>query len=100
MVAWFQTHPDMETEEPQSVTVGGVQGQQFDTLTTDAQAQLFNLSGAYQLTLPEGEKNRVVVLKDVAGETVTIIFGGPAVDFEEFLPEVQKVLDTVEWEGA
>ena len=48
----------------------------------------------------EEEKDRVIVLEDVEGETVTILFGGPAVDFEEFLPKAQKLLDTVEWESA
>jgi hypothetical protein len=47
-----------------------------------------------------GTKYRFIVLEDIGGETVTIAFGGPAVDFEEFLPEAQDMLDTVEWKGA
>jgi hypothetical protein len=34
------------------------------------------------------------------GKTVTIGIGSPATDFDEFLLEAQKVLDTVEWTGS
>jgi hypothetical protein len=46
------------------------------------------------------EKYRFIVLDSVEGQTVTIFFGGPAVEFEESLPKAQEVLETVEWEGA
>jgi hypothetical protein len=34
---------------------------------------------------------------DVGGETVVIDVAAPADKFDQFLPKVQKVLDTVEW---
>ena len=43
---------------------------------------------------------RVIVLEDVEGETVTIGFFSPPSEFEEFMPEAQKVLDSVEWRGS
>ena len=42
---------------------------------------------------------RVIVLEDVQGETVTIGSNSGATEFDEFLPEAQKVLDSVEWRG-
>ena len=42
---------------------------------------------------------RVIVLEDLEGETVTIGFFSPASEFEEFVPEAQKVIDTVKWRG-
>jgi hypothetical protein len=36
----------------------------------------------------------------VKGETVTIGSASPVTEFEEFLPEAQKVLDTVKWGGS
>jgi hypothetical protein len=39
-------------------------------------------------------------VEDVKGETVAIVVEARAVDFEEVLPKAQKVLKTVEWEGA
>jgi hypothetical protein len=37
---------------------------------------------------------------DVEGKTVVIDVAAQAGKFDEFLPKAQKVLDTVEWEGA
>jgi hypothetical protein len=42
----------------------------------------------------------LVVLEDVKGETVTIGLGSLASDFDEFLPEAQKVVDSVKWGGS
>ena len=39
----------------------------------------------------------LVVLEDVKSETVTIGLGSLASDFDEFLPEAQKVVDSVKW---
>jgi len=39
-------------------------------------------------------------LEDLKGETVTIGSFSPASEFEEFVPKVQKVLDSVEWRGS
>ena len=108
MVSWFQQHPYLETEEPEPVTIGGAKGVYFDVVVTDLpegyrpicgvpSLNLIGLSGGDVLCIPEEEKQRVIVLEDVEGETVTIMFGGPAVDFEEFLPTAQKVIDTIEW---
>ena len=84
---------------------------QFDTLVTEAPedyppvcggpcVNLFPLSDGGGWAFSEAEKNRVIILEDLEGETVVITFGGPAVDFEEVLPKVQKVVKTVEWEGT
>ncbi len=34
------------------------------------------------------------------GETVIIGFGSPAVEFDEFAYEAQRVLDSVKWRGS
>ena len=108
MLAWLQEHPRLDTEEPSRVSTGGVDGQQFDAITAkpvDAKvcsepcAPLFAFGDGNDFWLGESEKYRFIVLDDVQGETVTIFFGGPAVEFEESLAKAQKVLATVEWEG-
>ncbi len=48
----------------------------------------------------EKEKVRFIVLEDVGGERVTIAVEALAVDFEEFLPKAQKVIDTVQWRAS
>ncbi len=109
MLAWLQEHPRLDAEEPSRVSVGGVEGQQFDAITAEPVeaevcaepcAPLFAFGGGNDFWLGESEKYRFIVLDDVEGETVVIFFGGPAVEFEELLPKAQKVIDTVEWEGT
>src|ERR687897_1476844 len=115
MVGWLQQHPYLQTSEPEPVTVGGVKGLQFDVVLGDLPkgynptcssiidnpncVDLFRLSTGDTILLAEGEKMRVIVLEDVEGETVTIGFFSPASEFGEFVPEAQKVIDTVKWRG-
>jgi hypothetical protein len=110
MAAWLQDHPLLDTEKPGQVSVGGVAGQQFDAIASKprpnpdcpsaACVDLFGLTGGEAFWLDKIEKYRFIVLQNVKGGVVVITFGGPAVEFEEFLPEAQEVLDTVEWKGA
>jgi hypothetical protein len=115
MVAWTQQHPYLQTSKPEPVTVGGVKGVQFDVVLGDRPqnyigtctsivgtpncVDLSRLSTGGQIFVAEGEKVRVTVLEDLEGETVTIGFGSPTSEFEEFAPEAQKVIDTVKWRG-
>ena len=111
IVGWFQQHPYLHTDKPEPVTVGGVKGEQFDVVVEDMPedysavggadcVDLFRLSTGTTVCQPEEEKVRVTVLEDVKGETVTIGFASPATEFDEFAPEAQKVIDTVEWGGS
>ena len=107
MVGWFQQHPYLQTDKPEPVTVGGVKGVQFDVVVEVPEdysgvcgsdcVGLFRLSTGIRVSLIEGDKVRLIVLDDVKGETVTLGFVSPASEFDEFAPEAQKVIDTVEW---
>ena len=115
LVGWLQQHPYLKTSNPEPVTVGGVKGVQFDVVVGDRPqyyigtctsivgqpncVDLARLSTGGQIFLAEGEKARVIVLENLEGETVTIGFGSPTSEFEEFVPEAQKVIDTVKWRG-
>jgi hypothetical protein len=115
MVGWQQQHPYLQTSKPEPVTVGGVKGLQFDVVLGDLPqtysgtcttivgnpncVDLVRLSTGEPIFLAEGEKAGVIVLEDLEGETVTIGFFSPASEFEEFVPEAQKVIDTVKWRG-
>ena len=115
MVGWLQQHPYLQTSKPEPVMVGGVKGLQFDMVMVDLPkgynptcssiidnpncVDLFRLSTGDTIFLAEGEKMCVIVLEDVEGETVTIGFISPASEFGEFVPEAQKVIDTVKWRG-
>src|SRR5215211_8812362 len=113
MVGWFQQHPYLQTSQPEPVTVGGVKGVEFDVGVGDLPkgynptcspiigdpncVDLVRLSTGGLLFVAEGYPVRVIVLEDLEGETVTIGFFSPASEFEEFVPEAQKVIDTVKW---
>ncbi len=110
LVGWFQQHPRLQTDKPEPVTVGGVEGVRVDVVVEDLPedyfgvcgsdcVDVFRISGADYWAFVEQWKERVIVLEDVKGETVTIDFGSPAAEFDEFLPKAEKVLDSVEWEG-
>jgi hypothetical protein len=118
MVGWFEHHPYLQTDKRQSVTVGGIKGEQLDVVFEEVPEEysgvcgiepgpedcvdLFRLSSGLPgglITFYEGDKARMIVLEDVKGETVTIGIGSPAPTFDEFVPKAQKVLHSVKWSG-
>lgn len=112
MAGWFRQHPYLDTSEPEPATVGGVEGERFDVSFGDLPRDYSSVcgsdcgdigrvgSGVPPLFFPEGVKARVIVSEDVEGETVTIASNCLATDFDEFTPEAQKVIDSVEWRGS
>ncbi len=116
IVGWFRRHPYLETTEPEPATVGGVEGVQFDVVVEDLPESyrgvcLATTKGAdcvdiawfgddQIMILPKFAKVRHIVLEGVEGETVTVYFGSPKDEFDEFAPEAQKVVDSVRWGGS
>lgn len=108
LVGWFQEHPYLKTSEPESVSVGGIKGKQFDMVVevpggyygacgTDCM-DIFRLGGEEPLGEQDGNKIRIIVLEDVNGDT--LCFGNGvrgASEFDEFMTEAQKVVDSVKW---
>ena len=107
MVAWLQANPYLKTEKPKPTTVGGEKGVQFDAIVSGApeypectgcpDLALFHESAGATAGVEKGEKLRFIVLDDVKGETVTIFVEASAAGFDGFVPEAQKVVDSVEW---
>lgn len=118
MVGWFQHHPYLQTNKPKPVIVGGVKGVQFDVVVEVPEGysgvcsrgfgpgtcmDLFRLSSGLPGGLTavyEEDKVRVIVLRNVRGSTVTIIYGSPPAEFDGFALEAQRVLDSVRWRGS
>jgi hypothetical protein len=112
MVGWFQEHPYLQTSKPEPVTVGGVKGVRFDVVVEDLPedhygvcgsdcVDLFRLSTGSPVSQVEGDKVRLIVLDDVKGDNgVTIGLVSPATEFDEFAPEAQKVIESVQWKGS
>ena len=111
IVGWAQHHPYLQTDKPKTATVGGVKGAQADVVVGELPdsysgtcgsdcVDLFKVSASTTLKLPKGYKARVIVLDNVKGETVIIGFVSPVSEFAEFVPEAEKVIDTVKWRGS
>jgi hypothetical protein len=115
IVGWFRRHPYLDTTEPEPTTVGGVEGVQIDVIVEDLpesyRGVCLGITGAdcvdiarfgddQILAHPKVAKARLIVLKGVEGETVTMYFGSPKAEFDEFAPEAQKVVDSVKWRGS
>ena len=113
MVGWFQHHPYLQTSKPEPITVGGVKGEQFAVVVEDLPkdfhgecgvgcVDIASLSSGEQTTYFKevDRERRVIVLEDVKGETVVIVFSSPPEKFDEFAPEAHKVLESVKWGGS
>jgi len=111
MVGWFQDHPYLKTSEPEPVTVGGIKGEQFDLVVEAPEdyygqcgsadcMDIWMLSTGEALWFKEPFKTRLVILEDVKGNTVVIDINALPSEFDEFVPEAEKVLDTVKWGGS
>lgn len=112
LVGFFERHPYLETDKPQQVSVGGIEGRQLDVavgelpkgypegLCVSDCVQLSVFSDGDDWAIEEGNKDRLTILKDVKGETVVIDFSSPAAWFDESWPEAEKVIKTVEWRGT
>ena len=125
MVGWFQQHPYLRTSQPQPVTVGGVEGVQFEVVVKDlpenysgpcvwylrdcvdifetssvVESSVVGGSGEGGIAFEKDNKQRLIVLENVKGKTVTMGFTIPATEFDEQAPEAQKVIDSVEWTGS
>ena len=89
--------------------LSGVEGVRFDAFVEDLpkgyhgvwlglRVDLFELSDAHIHVIFEGETQRLIVLQDVRGEPVTVVFARKASKFDKVWPEAQKVIDSVQWE--
>ena len=114
MVGWYQHHPYLQTSKPEPISVGGVKGVQFDVVVKDIPkdykkdyngtcrscVDIIKLRSGANVFVPEKEKQRTIVLEDVKGETVTIIYAFLAPKFDEMAPEAQRVIDSAKWTGS
>jgi hypothetical protein len=80
LIAWFLRHPYVDASEAKPV---------------------LQLGGDLVIhALGRGSADGFIVLDDVEGKTVIVWFSAPPDELDGFLPEVDKVLDTMEWKGA
>ena len=101
-VAWLQRHPNLKTEKPVPVKVGGASGVRMDTVVSSVPeghpAMFWQLSDGTTITDSKGSRSRTIIV-DAGGDPVLIAASASSDRFEGFLPRTQSVLDTVEWES-
>jgi hypothetical protein len=112
LVGWYQSHPYLRTTEPRPVNVGGVEGVRFDVSLAEELPEGYGgvcgtecvdtvkVADGRVLWQTRFERARLIVLEGVEGETVTVSIHSRATVFDEFAPEAQKVIDSVEWTGV
>jgi hypothetical protein len=115
LVGWLEHHPYLKTSDPEPVSVGGVEGQQLDVAVVEDLPEdyrsgvcspiaeheecvdLFRVSTSW-IAVSEGDKSRLIVLQnELSGQTVALGYISRSTNFDEFAPEAQKVIDTIEW---
>ena len=97
------------TDEFEPASIGGATGVRFDLAATSAPKEATDLCGipcvpgypvgptAVDFFLGTEEQDLVL---EVGDEIVLVSVTAPTGELEGFLPKVQEVLDTVEWQGA
>src|SRR5215211_725295 len=94
LVGWFEQHPYQQTD----VVVGDLPKDYAGACGFDCVQLAFLSIGNW--AIEEGNKDRLTVLEDVKGQTVIIDFGSPAAKFDEYWPEAEKVVESVQWKGS
>jgi hypothetical protein len=117
LVGWLEHHPYLKTSDPEPVNVGGVEGQQLDVAVAkdlpedyhsgvcssiaehEECVDLFRVSNPRSwIAVSESDKLRLIVLQnELSGQTVALGYASRSTHFDEFAPEAQKVIDTIEW---
>lgn len=88
----------MTVSEPTPVTVDGVDGQQIDVASNEAEAPALYRIAEDQFNLVPDEKARFLVL-DKDGETVLLIIDSFTTEgFDDWVATAQPVVDSISWE--
>ena len=118
LVGWLEHHPYLKTSDPEPVSVGGVEGQQLDVVVAKDLPQDYHSGVCSPIAEPEecvdlfwlsthdhspvfvleSDKLRLIILQNgLTGQTVALGYVSRSTNFDEFAPEAQKVIDTIEW---
>ncbi len=121
LVGWLEHHPYLKTSDPEPISVGGVKGLQLDVTVAKDLPEDYHSGACSSIADPEecvdifsvstpshspvfvseSSKLHLIVSKDeLSGLTVTMGYASRSTNFDEFAPEAQKVIDTVEWGGS
>ena len=120
LVGWLEHHPYLKTSDPEPISVGGVKCLQLDVAVAEDLPEDYHSGVCSSIAKPEecvdifrvsthhspvfvseSSKLHLIVTKDeLSGLTVAMGYASRSTNFDEFVPEAQKVIDTVEWGGS
>jgi hypothetical protein len=110
LLTWIRTHPNLAVANPRSASIGGIEGTQVDiTAVTPAAKQRCGIGGddppcvaiapisdGAPFIFVEGTVARITVI-DVDGQAIMAVIEDQADTYEQFLPQAERVLQTVEF---
>jgi hypothetical protein len=120
LIGWLEHHPYLKTSDPEPISVGGVKCLQLDVAVAKDLPEDYHSGVCSSIADPEecvdlfkvsthhspvfvvaSSKLHLIVTKDeLSGLTVAMGYASRSTNFDEFAPEAQKVIDTVEWGGS
>jgi hypothetical protein len=121
LVGWLEHHPYLKTSDPEPVSVGGAKSLQLDVAVAKDLPENYHSGVCSSIAEPEecvdlfrvstpqvspvfvseSSKTHLIVTKnELSGLTVAMGYASRSTNFEEFAPEAQKVIDSVEWSGS
>lgn len=109
-VAWLRNHPNLEAGDPTPASIGGFDGIQLDIASiTPVEGQRCGIGGddppcvaiapvseGAPFIFAEGTAARITVL-EVGGEAILVAIEDQSETYEEFLPQAEQVLESVEF---
>ena len=121
LVGWLEHHPYLKTSDPEPVSVGGAKSLQLDVAVAKDLPENYHSGVCSSIAEPEecvdlfrvstpqvspvfvseSSKTHLIVTKnELSGLTVAMGYASRSTNFEEFAPDAQKVIDSVEWSGS
>jgi hypothetical protein len=119
LVGWLEHHPYLKTSDPEPISVGGVKGLQLDVVVAKDLPEDYHSGACSSIAEPEecvdlfgvsthhspvfvsesSNLHLIVAKEELSGLTVAMGYASRSTNFDEFAPEAQKVIDSVEWGG-
>ncbi len=94
LVAWLASHPDLDAEPPQPVRIAGLGGQSIDVTNNGLEEVDIFAYPTGNLHLDAGTRFRIWVLP-YEGPDLVFCAIAPKASFEQALPEIQSIVDSV-----